>query len=493
MSYNERSFKQYLQLKENKRYFLLAIVISIVYFFTLRFLFPVPSYYSDSYTWIGAARTGQPVTFRPVGYSKIIEFLQLLGKGDFLLIFTQYFLNLFANLLLFFTSTYFFTFKSWLKKLLFLFLIANPFYLFYSNYISSDAFFNSITVVWFTLLMWIFHKPKWSLLIAKLILLAILFELRYNAIFFPVISGVAILLTSMPMVKKITGIGLSLVLIVGIMIATTIVTENFTGTKTFSAFSGWQLANDALHIMQHEKIDTNKIESKEVKALTGFLVHFFDTARQTFPDSGATAVFMWHINSPLKRYMRIYDRSSKSYFKTWNEVGPLYNEFGKIIILQKPLAYIQHFVLPNAKANLLPPLEIYDTYMEDHDTIAAVASKYFAYSSNRTRPHHPKIYALVFKPMQYLFVCMNIVLLLFGNYYLWFDKYQFQPKLYNYTLLCFAAFFVANFFFIVLLAPTVFRYHVFILTLSFPILLFLLQQIILTDSAFKIPQDELID
>src|SRR5207253_1256906 len=98
-------------------------------------------------------------------------------------------------LFLFFTWTYFFRLKKVFKIVLYVLLIVNPFYLFYSNYVSSDAFFNCFTVLWFTLLIWIMYRPSWVLIIVQLIVLAALFELRYNAIFFPAISTIALLLS----------------------------------------------------------------------------------------------------------------------------------------------------------------------------------------------------------------------------------------------------------------------------------------------------------
>ncbi|GEO11687.1 hypothetical protein SAE01_41830 [Segetibacter aerophilus] len=261
-----------------------------------------------------------------------------------------------------------------------------------------------------------------------------------------------------------------------IIYATTIVTKKFTGTKTFSAFSGWQLANDALHVMQHDQVDTNKIKDKEVKDFIRFTMHLFDTTKQTFPDSGATAVFMWHINSPLKKYMTVYPRRSNYYFKTWNAVGPIYNNFGKAVILQNPGSYVKHFVVPNLKAYLFPPLEMYETYMEDHDTIAAVAQRYYHYKSNKSPKHHPILYAVAFEPMRYISIIINLVFILCYIGYFVSDKYKKEPRLYNQALLCFTAFYIGNFFFIVLLAPSVMRYNIFITTLSFPILLYLIQQ-----------------
>ncbi len=478
MKYYPELFRKYLLIKENKTWFLSAVIIGAVYFIALRFIYPVPSYYSDSFTWVGAARTGQPVTFRPVGYSKLIVFFKFFSTSDIALIAAQYFGNLFANLFLFFTCTYLFSFIRGFKVLLFVLLIINPFYLFYSNYVSSDPFFSCLAVLWFTLLIWILQKPSWLLVIAQLIILASLFELRYNAIFFPVIFAFAILLSRQSITNKVLSISINIAAIAAIVIATSIVTKNFTGIKTFSAFSGWQLANDALHIIQHEKIDTTSIKDKEVKKLVNFTSHFLDTTKSIFPDSGASAVFMWHINSPLKKYMHVYDPTSKSYFKTWNTLGPVYNNFGKTIILQNPGSYLRYFALPNLKAVIFPPLEIYDTYMEDHDTIASEAQKFYHYKSKKTPKHYPTLYAIVFNPVLYIFLAMNMIFLIFGVDYLFLGRYKKQPLLYNQTLLCFTAFYFANFLFIVLLAPSVFRYHIFILTLSFPILLYLIQQLI---------------
>jgi hypothetical protein len=477
MNFYKTGFLKHTLAKDSKRCLFCTLVISIGYFLWLRRLYPIPSFYSDSFTWVGAAVSRQPITFRPVGYSKLLIFFHYFSTSDVALIAAQYFINVIVNLFLFLTCTYFFPLKNRYKWLLYLLLVSNPFYLFYSNYISSDAFFNCFTVLWFTLLIWLMYKPTWSLIIAQLTVLAGLFYLRYNAIFFPAISMLALLITRSGLAKKAISIVISFVLVGTIVLITTYQTKAFAGTKTFSAFSGWQLANDALHVLQHDKIDTSKIHDNDVKHVTRFMLHFFDTARQKFPDTSASAVFMWHINSPLKRYMYAFPRTQYSYFKTWNAVGPVYSKFGKEVILQKPFSYIRYFVWPNTKAYFTPALEIYETYMEGRDTLPSIVSYFYRYKSNKIPAHHPAVYAIVFTPMQYFFVAINIIFLGVGSFYLFSGRFKKQPKLFNHVLLCYAVFFTINFFFVVLLAPTVIRYHIFIITLSFPLLLFLIQQL----------------
>jgi hypothetical protein len=464
--------------QKNKGFIIISLVLGLVYFIVLRLIYPIPSFYSDSFTWVGAAGSGQPVSFRPIGYSKIIRFFHLFTQGDFALIFAQYFSNLLINLFLFLTVTWFFPLKKSLQWLLFVVLIINPFYLFYSNYVSSDAFFCCLTVLWFTLLIWILKKPSWLFIVIQLLVLAGLFTLRYNAIFFPVITACAILITRLSPAKKLIAIAINVIVVAAIITITTYATKKFTGTKTFSAFSGWQLANDALHVMQHKKIDTAGIKDKEVKAFIQFTEHFFDTARQTFPDSSASAVFMWHINSPLKRYMFAYPKRNKSYFKTWNALGPVYNKFGKEIILQNPASYLQYFAIRNSKAYFFPPLEIYETYMEGRQVLPDVIKKYYRYKTTQTPKHYPGVYAATFEPQKMLFIAFNFIFLSGILCYIFSKRFKLNSVLFNQSLLCFCLLYFANFFFIVLLAPSVFRYHIFILTLGLPIIIYLLQQML---------------
>ncbi len=480
MKYPSTSFKEHLVTKNNRIIIYMTLMIGCIYFIALRLIYPVPSFFIDSFAWVQAAKTGQPVTFRPIGYSKLILFFKLLSSSDFALIAGQYFSNLIVNLLLYFTCTFFFKLKKVFNILLIILLIANPFYLFYSNYVSSDSFFNCLAVLWFILIIWLIYKWSWKLLVCQLIVLTLLFELRYNALFFPAVSTIAMSLSKLSIIEKTIGIVSNYVLIAVIIIFTMFINEDYTGTKTFSAFGGWQLANNALHVVQHEKIDIDAIKDTEVQEFATYIEYYFDTTQLSFPNSSATAVFMWVPNSPLKRYMNIYSGRTNSYFKTWNVLGPLYSDFGKTVILQKPLSYIQHFVLPNTKSYFFPPLETYEAYMDNNDTIASVASEYYNYKTNKVYSHHPYIQTIIFKPMRYIFIVFNCILMISCFYYFFTKQYRKQMLMVHHSILIFISLCIFNFLFIVFLAPSVFRYHIFILTLSYPIVLLLIQELATT-------------
>ncbi len=474
ISSTRASFARFI-LNDNKKYLLSAIAIGVVYFLVLRSLYPVPSFYSDSFTWIGAAKNNQPVTFRPIGYSKLVQFFKHFSISDLALTAAQYFSNLIANLILFFTCIYFFAYNRVSKNLLFALLILNPFYLFYSNYVSADAFFFSFTIAFFTLLIWILYKPSRYVIVIQLAILALLFQLRYNAIIFPAISSLALVISKQVWWKKVVYIFSSFLLIALLILSTLRATERYTGTKIFSAFSGWQMANNAMHILRYEKLDTSTIADKQTKEFLLYALPFFDTA--SFIPADASAWYMWHEYSPLKKYVSVFAKKKVGYFRTWNTLGPVYSKFGRTIILKKPFSYLKHFAIPNSKAYFFPSLEVYEDYMEGNDTIGGVAQEYYQYKTNKTPQHYPLLYTIVFNPWKYGFTITNALFIVFTFWYLLSKNYKCRPRLFNYTLLCFSTLYLANFFFVVLLAPSVLRYHIFILTLSFPVTIYMMQQL----------------
>lgn len=481
-------FWSFVLKKGNRIFIYYAFAIGIVYFITLRILFPIPSFYSDSYTYIQVARDNQSVSFRPVQYAEIINFFKGFSTSDVALIAGQFFSNLLANLLLFFTFTWLFTFNRVYKIILFIALICNPLYLFYSNYILTDSFFSAFTVLWFTLLVWMIYKPAWYFTVLQLFVLAILFKLRYNAIIFPVFTALALFLSDQILWKKLLAISAGFILILLLVTRTIQKTEDYTGTRTFSAFSGWQMANNALHILRYQRIDTTDIDDEETKNIISFSKKYFDTTKLLFDSTNVTAEYMWNKKSPLKVYMNTYAAKNfnTSYLDTWTALGPVYNNFGKTIIFKKPFSYLRYFVLPNAKQYFFPQLEAYNAYCENADTISPIAKVFFGYKTNKAGPKHTMIYTFVFKPWPYIFPALNVFFLAAAFVYLVTRKYKKESLLFNKVLLCFSAFYLANFLFVVLLAPTVFRYHIFIITLLFPITLLLLQKLIRFDQSGSI-------
>lgn len=459
----------YHYICQHKSYLFTALVVGVAYTLLVRWLLPLPSFFSDSYTYIKAAAFNQPVSFRPILYSKILRLLAWFPHPDAVVVAAQYASNLLANLLLFYTVSYHFELSKKYRLLIFALLIVYPLYVFYSVYISSDAFFNALAVVWFTGLIWLMNKPKGYVIWIHSILLGLLFLLRYNAIYFPCISAIAIFYSHFTSIKKWLYASGSFLVVAIIMLVVTEVNQRYTGTKIFSAFSGWQMANNALHIVRHERADPLQWDDPQLQQLGTYINQYFDTANPGLFTNGVSGGYMWAPDSPLKQWAQQHKDAKRAYFRVWNQVAPLYHQYGKTVIIQNPVGYIRYFVLPNTKEYLLPQLEIYEAYMQNDDTIAATATKFFNISNNKTPQVNQRLYHWMWKPWKIGFGMLNVLIIAFGLWYLRSQKRRNKAGWMNRIIILFYALFILNGCFIVWLAPSVLRYHLFIITISFAI------------------------
>ncbi|RZK28677.1 MAG: hypothetical protein EOO61_21730, partial [Hymenobacter sp.] len=336
----------------------------------------------------------------------------------------------------------------------------------YSNYILTDAFFGACTVAWFVALLWMIRQPRWYYTAIQLLLLLILFKLRYNAIVFPVITALALYMSKQKRVYKLTSLGISILLIMAMVVHTTNIVERDTGIRTFSAFSGWQIANNAMHIIRYQKADTT-VADEAIQKLSVFINHFQDTTTERFDSVKVNSSYMWSNRSPLKAYLSVYTKAEgyPTYFLTWTALGEVYSKWGRNEILHHPGGYVQHFVWPNIKAYWVPELEAYADYFTNTDTLPLRMQQYYQYPSKKVGPQHEWVYDITFKPWPYLFPVLNAAFLLTTLAWFATRRYKKEQPLTNQWLLYFLFFYAVNFFFIVLLAPSVFRYHVFIITL----------------------------
>ncbi len=477
----KRSFFKFIITGNNRKFLLGGFAIGLLYFIILRVMYPIPLYFPDSFTYIQVARDSKTVSFRPVQYGQIISFFKNYSDSDFALILGQYFTSVIANLFLFFTFIYFFSFRKLNQLLLFIVTICNPLYLFCSNFVLADSLFSSFTVIWFALLIWILYNPRWYYTLFQLVLLFLLFKLRYNAIIFPFFTTLTLLLSKQPAWKKTLSIGLNF-LIIGMLVYNVMNdTEDQTGIRTFSAFGGWQMGNNALFVLRENRnVDMTSIDDDDVRNVLVFTQKYWDTCKAPYDTAGVSGFYMWDKTSPLKQYINQYAAQNHytNYFNAWTALGPVYQKFGQEIILQKPGAYLNRFVKRNAGFYFLPPFEAYGEYDTKLDTLPAVVTNYYQYKTNKSGQNHPWVYSIFIHPWYYLFAVLNVLFIITAITYFFTKRYKQMPILFNKTLLCYSVFYLGNFFFVVLLAPTTFRYHIFIITLTLPILIWLLQQLI---------------
>ncbi|TWW00647.1 hypothetical protein [Chitinophaga pinensis] len=127
--------------------------------------------------------------------------------------------------------------------LLFAGMVFNPVFLFIANYVSSDALFLSLSLVWFTLLLWILHRPNKSLIIWHAIIILLAFTVRYNALFYPIVAAIAFVISRQPWRMKVVGMLSSLILIAGFVWHTSNQYDRLTGSASsrLSAAGRWPI------------------------------------------------------------------------------------------------------------------------------------------------------------------------------------------------------------------------------------------------------------
>jgi hypothetical protein len=498
------------------RFLLASTLITIIYFILLRVLFMMDSTWWDTLQYVQTTDERLEVNTRPLGYSNFIGFVHAISYSDGVLIFSQYISNIVANLFLFFTLLYFFPLKKGYRVVLFILLICNPLYALYSNYILSDALFCSLSVIWFTILIWIMYRPRWILFFIQLVLLYWTFLLRYNALIYPFLIAIAYLLSKQAIWKKIVSITISFLLIIEIIISVIHVTKDKTGVATFSALGGWQLASNSMFVLKHVKFDSTTFTTKTSKKLCGFVKHYFSSKKMLdsltkYEDTDIHAQFIWNRISPLIHYAGsyfprfyathpppknsnryvIYDhyviswnsegpimglkkRDPQNFITSWTTMAPIYEEFGIEVIKKYPLEYLHYFIWPNIKIYFYPPMEAYVNY-NHYRPFKPLLTGYYHFTPDDFDKTHQDWIRIFMYPWSWIFTLINILFLLLTFAYYFTHCYK-NDAWFNQCLIFYLFFYVSNFFFSILIAPNVFRYQITIITLSLSFIIYLWQK-----------------
>jgi hypothetical protein len=401
----------------NRSYLLWAIGACFFQFVIFKILYPYPDFISDSYSYLFAAMAHLNVSIWPIGYSKFLAAFPLLTRSDTALVGFQYFFMQAAALYFFFSIIYFFDIRVLTKKLLFLFLFVNPLTLYLCNTVNSDALFGALSLIWFTTLIWIMHRPNIYQIFIQAILLFFCFTVRNNAYYYPIIAIVAFLFSQYSLRAKILGIVLPFLLIVPFIINTRAEAYKLTGVRQFSLFTGWQLANNALYSYDQINVDSATFRTPEERYLNRMTIDFFkhvsrDNYRQNLETFGGN-FFIRYSGSPLKQYfVRNYkETNGLDDVKNWGKASAVFESFGKSIIIHYPLAYAQYFLLPNTWHYFMPPLLHLALYNYGGNRISTIAKVWFRYPN--TQVH------CISHDLQQFLVIYIALFFLFNVYFIW--------------------------------------------------------------------------
>jgi hypothetical protein len=466
---SEQTFTQFVFHNRRNRIILyLAAVAIIIQFGIFKYLYPSANYmHDDSFQYLIAADRNSTIEFYPIGYSKFLRLVSVFAKPDIVLVSLQYLMIQCSTLFLLFTIFYFCRAGSVSQAILFCFMIVNPLCLHLGNMVSSDGVFLALSMTWFALLLWIVHKPSHKIIYWHAILLFAAFTVRYNAMIYPFIALVAFGLSKLSLRKKVFGMGLALLLCSWFVGLSMFQYKKLTGYWQFSAFSGWQLANNAMYIYREVDSADRKTVPLKYRALDNMVRNFYDKySTLRIPESGT--FYMWTDWLPLMRYQDSLFKTkdpSATELKKWASMGPLYSSYGLYIIKKYPTYFLRHFVWPNSLKYFAPPLEFLAYYNSGQPVVLESAVKWFGYTNNqvKTRMKSGKVWILEYYP---LFVSIiNIIMLLMFLAYLLLKGWQSNRAFYK-SIFLVGFVWIANAGFTIFLASAALRFQAFPVLLS---------------------------
>jgi hypothetical protein len=474
-----RPFTQWLtQGKENKRLLWFSAIIMIASFGWIKFVYPYPNFMPpDSYSYLNAAYKNEFIAQWPIGYSKFLRLVSVFSRSHLLLVIIQYLILMTSVLYLLFTIRYLFTPGKWIFRSLLAVSVVNPLLPHIANFVSSDGLFATLSLVWFTQLLWIISRPCLRLLFFHAIILLLAFMVRFSAIWYPFISiGIIVLTGLIPKRTKWLGIGSIATLLLIFIGCTQFEYQKKTGYIQYAAFGGWQMAANALYAYAHaQPVDPDAVPDK-IHNLHAVVNHHMDSIRKSgnWPYTEIGIYYLWNLNSPLITYGKNkYKGDLKTpYFTKWASMAPLYGEYGRWLVKEHPWLFLKHFAWPNLVRYYKPPTQFMGVYNLHDRTVDSVAVTWFNWNNNQLPSRLSDTNIYIMDHIQTLLAIINPLFIASMLLFLCFLGLKQCSKTSKHLLILMLVVWVVNCIFSVFSAPTELRYQIFpvVITLPFCIL-----------------------
>ena len=404
-----------------------GLFIAILIF--LKIYYPYPQTETDSGNYILSAATGKINGYRPYGYSGFMSFFHGFSADVKFVLTWQWLITFFSVSFFLFTIKFIF---SDLPKVAFyvlcLICILNPSVIFMDAYMMSDSLFVSLTLLFLTTCIWIIYSGSWVAMISNLLLLWWCMDTRYIGLFYPVFTIAALfyqfwkkyhvlvltrfgligilfflykqrdIISNKPLslafllrfrLHAFVAISLPIFMLYVYRISTAQMMEEEFGVKTFSAFGGWQKANNGVAVLPYVKVDPNEITDPQVKAIHQIVRQFPDSVFKT-ADIIATS-FMWTKNYPGKQCLVQYiQQTGTPYLKAWAYMGTQMDAYGDFLQSHYRVEFFKHYIIPN----FINVFRVYD--IGEYKEFNADANMKTFFTTDRDSYHYKKEF---FRPL----------------------------------------------------------------------------------------------
>jgi len=452
------------------RYGYLVIPAMAVLWILFKCCYPYADFFTDSYTYIQAAADRDAISFRPVGYSLFLRLVHGVSRSDTVLVTIQFLLVQSSCWVLFLFLCRRCAPGPRIWWLIAAFLVLDPLVYYISNFVSSDALFIALSLFWLTSLMRSMFTPGWCGLVIQWILLLLIFYTRYVALFYPVVAAICYCWLRRDWWFRLEAMAGSVAIVAAGVLVTRAVTQAETGAPTFSAFSGWQMANNALHIYPWLPVDRTGLPPG-TDSLAGYVDRYFlrEGPGLRLHPPGATTAYMWEETSPLHEYLNDYRRrqSPLSYFKAWNRVAPVFSRYGYFLLERHPAAFSRYYLAPSAQSFFFSPLDVLHTYLDGKKEIDPVARDWFGYGSGRPRVFSATLQGRICAPFPWLSLVLMAAFGVVAALFAFKRELRGRHPAFTGCLRVAGIYLGVNFCFNVFASPSVYRYQVLPLILLF--------------------------
>ena len=369
--------------------------------------FPYPRMSSDTYGYIWAALNNFFTHLRPFGYSFFLQIVHVFSKSLYSVIVSQALIYAVSSgLLLLAVKKYWPPQKRWWFIVLEFVVVFSPAAFFMLDTMLSDTLQCALLYVIIAMLLVMIHEGSWVALLIYAAALFCSFHTRYSSMYLP-FAFVPILALSGKKIMRLASVCLTVAVFAVFYAQTEHNMLKYCGLKQFSTgFDGWQLANNGLHVIPFINTEPDKIKipkDKDMKILHQFVVNYelknHKIKGYTNDGKKATASFIWMNDAQLKQYhIRVIENGDLA--TTWVKLGSgVYKRYGKWLILNYPMLFIKHYLIPNLKQVFFTDVLEMHTLGSDIPAGKEEIVRWFNVPEDKAYGSRGELYPKIFNPL----------------------------------------------------------------------------------------------
>ncbi len=339
-------FMQYMRARPQMTALLILSCIYLLASVLIAKLFPFPFTTADTGNYVFCAETNIYGGYRPMGYSDFIRFFHGWNSSVHFVFIWQCVLNYLAVISFVFTLRYFFQLQNTVFYILSVILLLHPDILHNTNTMLSDSLFNSLSLIWITTGIWMIMRRNVTAAVLHFIVLYFAINVRYIGLFYPVISAIIILAQFRTWKYYSVMALIPVIVLVSTIQSVKKDTKEIFNLDTFSGFSGWAAANNAVSVIPYIDLKPETISDPEIKALHQLVTSFSDTCYNWYHIKDTD--FMWDKEFPGKALLMYNIQQRRLPYNTaWIYTGMQWKRYGNYIRDHYPVQYFTHFMVPN--------------------------------------------------------------------------------------------------------------------------------------------------